>query len=142
MTHSIEVDWEDQAKVGVRRAFGSLDLRIGALKGYADGSLGSSTAYLFEPFSDAPDNHGLLSHEMQPPSAMRERILRADAAGLQICIHAIGDRAISMILDFYSDAVTQNGQRDRRFRIEHAQHLAARDFDRFAQLGVIASVQP
>jgi predicted amidohydrolase YtcJ len=136
------VDWEDQAKVGVHRAFGSSDLRIGALKGYADGSLGSSTAYFFEPFSDTPDNHGLLSHEMQPPSAMRERVLKADAAGLQICIHAIGDRAISMILDFYSDAVTQNGQRDRRFRIEHAQHVATKDFDRFAQLGVIASVQP
>ena len=136
------VDWEDQAKIGVRRSFGDLDLRIGALKGYADGSLGSHTAYFFEPFSDAPDNRGLLSHEMQPPSAMRERILKADAAGLQICIHAIGDQAISMILDFYSDAVKQNGARDRRFRIEHAQHMAAKDFDRFAQLGVIASVQP
>jgi predicted amidohydrolase YtcJ len=136
------VDWEDQAKIGVRRSFGSSDLRIGALKGYADGSLGSRTAYFFEPFSDAPDNHGLLSHEMQPPSAMRERIIKADAAGLQICIHAIGDKAISMILDFYSDAVKQNGARDRRFRIEHAQHMAAKDFDRFAQFGVIASVQP
>jgi len=136
------VDWEDQAKIGVRRAFGTSDLRIGALKGYADGSLGSRTAYFFEPFSDAPDNHGLLSHEMQPPSAMRDRIIKADAAGLQICIHAIGDQAISMILDFYSDAVIQNGARDRRFRIEHAQHMTAKDFDRFADLGVIASVQP
>jgi predicted amidohydrolase YtcJ len=136
------VDWEDQAKIGVRRAFGSSDLRVGALKGFADGSLGSHTAYFFEPFSDTPDNHGLLSHEMQPPSAMRERIIKADAAGLQICIHAIGDQAISMILDFYSDAVKQNGARDRRFRIEHAQHMAVKDFDRFAQLGVIASVQP
>ena len=96
MTYSIEVDWEDEAKVGVHRAFGSSNLRIGGLKGYADGSLGSSTPYLFEPFSDAPDNHALLSHEMQPPSAMRERILRADAAGLQIWIHAIGDWAISV----------------------------------------------
>ena len=136
------VDWEDQAKIGVRRAFGSSDLRIGALKGYADGSLGSRTAYFFEPFSDAPDNHGLLSHEMQPPSAMRDRIIKGDAAGLQICIHAIGDQAISMILDYYADAVKQNGARDRRFRIEHAQHMAAKDFDRFADLGVIASVQP
>jgi predicted amidohydrolase YtcJ len=136
------VDWEDQAKVGVRRAFGASDLRIGALKGYADGSLGSRTAYFFEPFSDTPDNHGLLSHEMQPPSAMRERIIKADAAGLQLCIHAIGDQGISMILDSYSDAVKQNGARDRRFRIEHAQHMAAKDFERFAQLGVIASVQP
>jgi predicted amidohydrolase YtcJ len=136
------VDWEDQAKIGLRRAFGAPDLRLGALKGYADGSLGSRTAYFFEPFSDTPDNRGLLSHQMQPPSAMRERIIKADAAGLQLCIHAIGDQGISMILDFFSDAVKQNGTRDRRFRIEHAQHMAAKDFERFAQLGVIASVQP
>jgi predicted amidohydrolase YtcJ len=136
------VDWDDQAKIGVRHAFGSPDLRIGALKGYADGSLGSRTAYFFEPFTDTPDNRGLFSNEMQPPSAMRERILKADAAGLQLCIHAIGDQGISTILDFYSDAVKQNGPADRRFRIEHAQHMAVKDFDRFAQLGVIASVQP
>jgi predicted amidohydrolase YtcJ len=136
------VDWEDQAKIGLGHAFGAPDLRLGALKGYADGSLGSRTAYFFEPFSDTPDNRGLLSHQMQPPSAMRERIIKADAAGLQLCIHAIGDQGISMILDFFSDAVKQNGSRDRRFRIEHAQHMAAKDFERFAQLGVIASVQP
>jgi predicted amidohydrolase YtcJ len=136
------LDWEDQAKIGLRHALGAPDLRLGALKGYADGSLGSRTAYFFEAFSDTPDNRGLLSHQMQPPSAMRERIIKADAAGLQLCIHAIGDQGISMILDFFSDAVKQNGTRDRRFRIEHAQHMAAKDFERFAQLGVIASVQP
>jgi predicted amidohydrolase YtcJ len=135
-------DWEDQAKMGVRRAFGPADLRIGALKGFADGSLGAQTAYFFEPFNDAPSNRGLLSHQMQPPAAMRDRIVKADAAGLQLCIHAIGDQAISMILDFFADAVKQNGAGDHRFRIEHAQHMAAKDFDRFAQLGVIASMQP
>jgi predicted amidohydrolase YtcJ len=135
-------DWQDQAKMGIRRAFGPADLRIGALKGFADGSLGAQTAYFFEPFNDAPGNRGLLSHEMQPPSTMRDRILGADAAGLQLCIHAIGDQGISTILDFFAAAVQQNGPADRRFRIEHAQHLAAKDFDRFAQLGVIASMQP
>jgi predicted amidohydrolase YtcJ len=136
------VDWEDQAKIGVRRAFGTSFLRIGALKGYADGSLGARTAYFFEPFVDTPGNRGLLSREMQPPSAMRERMLRADAAGLQLCTHAIGDQGISIILDFYADIVKEHGAADRRFRVEHAQHMAAKDFDRFAKLGVIASMQP
>jgi len=134
--------WDDQAKVGVHHAFGSPYLRIGALKGFADGSLGATTAYFFEPYLDAPGNRGLLSNQMQPPSAMRDRMLRADAAGLQICTHAIGDQAISIILDFYSDIVKEHGPADRRLRIEHAQHMAAKDFDRFAKLGVIASVQP
>jgi predicted amidohydrolase YtcJ len=134
--------WNEQAKIGVRHAFGSSYLRIGAVKGFADGSLGATTAYFFEPYLDAPGNHGLLSNQMQPPSAMRERMLDADAAGLQLCTHAIGDQAISIILDFYSDIVKEHGPADRRFRIEHAQHMAAKDFQRFAQLGVIASVQP
>jgi predicted amidohydrolase YtcJ len=136
------MDFEDQAKIGIRRAFGGPYLRIGAVKGYADGSLGSRTAYFFEPFSDTPDNRGLLSDEMRPPSAMRDRMLKADAAGIQLCTHAIGDQGISMILDFYADIVKQHGPADRRFRIEHAQHVAAKDFARFAQLGVIASMQP
>src|SRR5262249_44919123 len=96
------VGFEDLAKIGVGRAFGSPFLRIGALKGFADGSLGSRTAYFFEPFSDTPGNRGLLSSDMQPPAAMRDRMMKADAAGLQLCTHAIGDRAISIILDFYA----------------------------------------
>ncbi len=136
------VDFETLTKVGVRRAFGDAYLRIGAVKGFADGSLGSRTAYFFEPFSDTPENRGLLSSEMQPPAAMRDRMLKADSAGIQLCTHAIGDQGISMILDFYADIVKKHGPADRRFRIEHAQHMAAKDFDRFAQLGVIASMQP
>ncbi len=133
---------DDLAKIGVRHAFGGPYLRIGALKTFADGSLGSSTAYFFEPFTDQPNNHGLLSDAMQPLSLMRERMMKADAAGLQICTHAIGDQGISMILDLYSEVETAHGPADRRFRIEHAQHMAAKDFDRFAKLKVIASVQP
>jgi len=136
------LSWDDQAKIGIRHAFGSPYLRLGGLKGFADGSLGATTAYFFDPFLDAPGNHGLLSSQMQPPSAMRDRMLKADAAGLQICTHAIGDQGISIILDFYADIVKEHGAADRRLRIEHAQHMAAKDFDRFAQLGVIASVQP
>ncbi len=133
---------EDQTKIGIRHAFGSPFLRIGALKGYADGSLGSATAYFFEPFNDQPSNRGLLSDEMQPISLMRDRMRKADAAGLQLCTHAIGDAGISAILDIYTEIVNTHGKADRRLRIEHAQHMAAKDFDRFAQLGVIASVQP
>ena len=98
----METGWKDQTKIGVRHAFGTSFLRMGAVKGYADGSLGSETAYFFDPYTDAPDKHGLLSDEMHPPTAMRQRLQGADAAGLQLCIHAIGDRAISMILDISS----------------------------------------
>jgi predicted amidohydrolase YtcJ len=135
-------DWREQAKVGIRHAFGSSYLRMGALKGFADGSLGSGTGYFFAPYSDEPSNSGLLGKQMQPLSQMRDWMTQADAAGLQICTHAIGDRAISTVLDLYTDVVKANGEAERRFRIEHAQHMAEKDFARFAQLGVIASVQP
>jgi hypothetical protein len=134
--------WEEQARLGLRRAFGSPWLRLGALKGFADGSLGSTTAFFFDPYTDAPGTSGLLSDEMQPVEAMRDRLVGADAAGLQLCLHAIGDRAVSIVLGLYEDVLARNGPRDRRWRIEHAQHVAAGDFARFAALGVIASVQP
>jgi predicted amidohydrolase YtcJ len=138
ITHAVG----DQAKIGIRRAFGGPWLRMGAVKAFADGSLGSRTAYFFKPYDDQPNNRGLLAGEMHPISLMRDRMMRADAAGLQICTHAIGDEGISIILDLYSEIVKAHGEADRRFRIEHAQHMAAKDFDRFAQLHVIASVQP
>src|SRR5260370_30509976 len=97
----IETDWKDQGKIGVRHAFGTSWLRMGAVKGYADGSLGSETAYFFDPYTDDPKSHGLLSDEMHPPSAMLARLKGADAAGLQLCVHAIAHPGISMILDFY-----------------------------------------
>jgi predicted amidohydrolase YtcJ len=138
----LELGWYDQAKLGVHRSFGSSWLRIGAVKGYADGSLGSTTAYFFQPYTDAPQTRGLLSDEMQPINDMRVRLMAADHAGLQLCMHAIGDAGISAILDLYGDVIRANGGRDRRLRIEHAQHIAPKDFDRFAAMNVIASVQP
>jgi predicted amidohydrolase YtcJ len=138
----METGWRDQAKIGIRHSFGTSFLRLGAVKGYADGSLGSETAYFFDAYTDDPKSHGLLSDEMHPPSAMLQRLKGADAAGLQLCVHAIGDRAISMTLDMFEQIEKANGKRDRRWRIEHAQHMAAKDFARFARLGVIASVQP
>jgi hypothetical protein len=138
----METDWREQAKVGIRRAWGSSFLRLGGVKGYADGSLGSRTAYMFEPFTDDPGNRGLLSDEMHPPSAMRDRLMQADAAGLQLRVHAIGDRAISMMLDIFADIEKEHGYHDQRFAVEHAQHMAQKDFERFAKLHVIASMQP
>jgi len=73
---------------------------------------------------------------------MHDRLMQADAAGLQVRIHAIGDRAISMILDIFSDIEKEHGYHDQRFTIEHAQHMAEKDFGRFAKLHVIASMQP
>jgi len=133
---------DDLTKIGIRRSFGTPYLRIGALKSYADGSLGSATAYFFDPFVDQPQNRGFLSDAMHPVSLMRDRMMRADAAGLQLCTHAIGDQGISIILDIYSEIEKEHGAADRRWRIEHAQHMAAKDFDRFASLHVIASMQP
>ncbi len=138
----LELGWYDQAKLGVHRSFGSSWLRIGAVKGYADGSLGSTTAYFFQPYTDAPQTRGLLSDEMEPIADMRVRLMAADHAGLQLCMHAIGDAGISAILDLYGEVIRANGERDRRLRIEHAQHIAPKDFDRFAAMKVIASVQP
>jgi len=133
---------EDQVKVGIRHAWGSDYLRLGALKAFADGSLGSTTAYFFEPYTDAPNTRGLLNSEMIPLSKMRDRMMKGDAAGLQLCVHAIGDAAISQILDLYAELEKAHGAADRRWRIEHSQHVALKDFDRYAQLHVIASVQP
>ncbi|HZQ92948.1 MAG TPA: amidohydrolase [Terriglobales bacterium] len=134
--------WQEQARVGLRRAFGSPYLRMGAVKGYADGSLGSSTAYFFDPYIDQPNSRGLLSSDMQPESKMLAYMTGADAAGLQLCIHAIGDAAISKVLDMFTTVGARRSANDRRWRIEHAQHMAPGDFERFARLKVIASVQP
>jgi predicted amidohydrolase YtcJ len=138
----LETAWQDQARIGLRRAWGSSSLRVGAVKGFADGSIGSRTAALFEPYSDEPSNRGILSDEMHPPEAMRERLMKADAAGLQLRVHAIGDRAISMTLDMFAAIQQANGYHDQRMTIEHAQHLAPQDLERFAGLHVIASMQP
>jgi predicted amidohydrolase YtcJ len=117
-------------------------LRIGGLKGFADGSLGSTTALLFEPYLDAPNTSGLPGDEMFPEGAMLKRVEAADAAGLQVMIHAIGDKANDSILTIYEQVAKEHGERDRRFRIEHAQHLRAQDIPRFGRDRVVASMQP
>ena len=134
--------WERLAQTGVRAHFGSAMLRTGGLKGFADGSLGSTTALFYEAYKDAPNTSGIGSDEMFPEGAMLERVRGADRAGLQVMIHAIGDRANDIILSIYEQVENENGDRDRRFRIEHAQHLRAQDISRFARDRVIASMQP
>jgi predicted amidohydrolase YtcJ len=140
--HQPLATWEHLAAVGLRADFGGEKLHIGALKGFADGSLGSTTALFFEPYLDAPNTSGLANSEMIPESKMQKHILDADRASLQVAVHAIGDKANHMVLDMYEEAERQNGARDRRFRIEHAQHLRMEDIPRFGKLHVIASMQP
>jgi hypothetical protein len=114
-------------------------LRIGGLKGFMDGSLGSHTAAFFEPFTDTPGDSGFLINRLDD---MRAWIAGADAAGLHVMVHAIGDRAIAELLDIYLDVAREHGDRDRRFRIEHAQHIRPADIDRFAAQDIVASMQP
>ena len=134
--------WERLARTGVRAHFGSAMLRVGGLKGFSDGSLGSTTALFYDPYRDDPGTSGIPGDEMFPEGAMLERVLKADKAGLQIMIHAIGDRANDLILSIFEQAEKVNGVRDRRFRIEHAQHLRSQDMPRFSRDKVIASMQP
>jgi predicted amidohydrolase YtcJ len=135
--------WEAPARTGVRAGFGDEWIHLGALKGFADGSLGSTTAMFDQPYNDAPNTSGIPNAMMLPEGNMLKMALGADKAGLQLAVHAIGDKANATMLDIYEQVEKQNGARpDRRWRIEHAQHLRPADFDRFAKLGVIASVQP
>ncbi|HEX5447355.1 MAG TPA: amidohydrolase [Pirellulales bacterium] len=132
-------DWQELADVGVQRGFGGPWLTIGGLKGFCDGSLGSSTAKMFRPYLNEPQSTGVF---VTSPQRLEEWVASADRAGLAVAVHAIGDRANSIMLDVFAAAGQANGPRDRRFRIEHAQHVRPEDFERFATVGVIASMQP
>jgi predicted amidohydrolase YtcJ len=138
-------EYRAPAGTGVMAGFGGDWIRTGALKGFADGSLGSTTALFFEPYNDAPQTRGLFNAMMLPEGHMLQMAQPADAAGLQLAIHAIGDRAIHEILAMYEEIVRRNGPgptQGRRWRIEHVQHLRVSDYEAFARLGVIASMQP
>jgi hypothetical protein len=133
--------WKKLGEAGVSHGMGSDFLKLGAVKAFADGSLGSRTAWMFEPFDDDSGNCGLPMEIMNPSSKMEALTRGADEAQIQLCIHAIGDRAISEVLDIYAKLGGDQAAR-HRFRIEHAQHVRPGDFARFARLGVIASMQP
>ena len=132
-------EWQDLVHDIAENGRGDEMLTTGALKGFMDGSLGSHTAAMLEPFTDAPDDLGML---INPVDDMRGWVTAADAAGLHVAVHAIGDSAIRDLLDIYLDAAEKNGRRDRRFRMEHAQHIHPDDLHRFAAQDVVASMQP
>jgi len=132
-------DWHTVADSVRRHGAGDDWVRIGGVKGYMDGSAGSRTAFFFEPFSDSAGYRGLMR---QPESDMRAWVGAADSAGLQIAVHAIGDRANAIILAIYDSVAHAHGARDRRFRVEHAQHLRPEDIPRFGAQRVVASMQP
>jgi len=113
-------------------------LRWGGLKGFMDGSLGSTTAWFYQPFLDNPKSSGLY---VTDTTKMHDWVLAADSAGLHIAVHAIGDRANDFILNVFEEAENKI-LRDHRFRVEHAQHLTQQAIPRFAQLHVIPSMQP
>ncbi len=114
---------------------------LGSLKGFSDGSLGSSTAWLSESYENQEDNFGL-PNDIVLDGRLEKWSKDADKNHLQICIHAIGDKANSFLLDMYEKIKNENPVWDRRFRIEHAQHLKDKDVKRFSELGVLASMQP
>jgi predicted amidohydrolase YtcJ len=126
-------------QTGLCTGLGDDWIRLGALKILADGSMGAGTAAFFEPYADEPGSRGLLIY---PPEDLAAMILEADAARFQLAVHAIGDRANSLVLDAFEKAARANGPRDRRLRIEHAQVVRRADIARFKALGVIASIQP
>jgi hypothetical protein len=138
-TYHVLGDWRMAAESLRIRGPGDDMLRTAGVKGFVDGSLGSTTAWFDQPFSDAPSTSGLT---VTPLDSLRRWIGRADSAGLQVAVHAIGDRANGWLLDVFDSVAQAHGPRDRRFRIEHAQHLRRADIPRFAALGVIPSMQP
>lgn len=134
--------WQKQADWVREHGVGDGWLKLGGLKAFMDGSLGSTTAYFFKPYTDAPNTSGLLADDLVSSETFQNQLRLSDQAGLQLSIHAIGDKANHLLLNFYEAMEKQNGPRDRRPRIEHAQHLVPEDVPRFARLGVIASMQP
>lgn len=132
---------EKLSGLGIGKNFGNDFLKIGTLKAFMDGSLGSTTAWFHEPYQDAPQTSGLPSAEFLS-GRLESRIREADQADLQVAVHAIGDRANRELLDLFAKIVRENGPKDRRFRVEHAQHLDPEVIPRFRELGVIASMQP
>jgi len=131
--------WQRLDSFVKQNGFGNDMLRWGGLKGFVDGSLGSTTAWFYQPYLDAPKSTGL---QVTDTNLLRQWILSADAAGLHIATHAIGDRANDWILNVYEEAENKNGAKDRRMRVEHAQHLTAQAIPRFAALHIIPSMQP
>lgn len=140
--------WKEMADKGIRVGAGDEWIRLGALKGHIDGIMGTSSARFFEPYSNDSNNRGRWRPLMVNDKGefvegkFLGYMLNADRAGLQLTVHAIGDEANNVLLNYLEELNKQNGKRDRRFRLVHAQVLAQQDFKRLGQLGVVAEVQP
>ena len=140
--------WKELSDRGIKVGAGDDWIRLGALKGHIDGIMGTSTARFRQPYSNNPNNRGrwrpLMVNEKGEfvEGKFLGYMLDADRAGLQITVHAIGDEANNVLLNYLEELNRQNGKRDRRFRLVHAQVLAPEDFKRLGQLGVVAEVQP
>ncbi len=144
LTVRVDLHWpiafrNEVAAIGAEANFGNDFVRIGGVKGFMDGSLGSSTARMFDGYASDPTNTGVF---VTQPDLMRNLVRSADSAGLSVAVHAIGDRANAELLNLFGEVSKANGPRDRRFRIEHVQHLRVEDYPRFKALGVVASMQP
>jgi len=131
--------WKDMKEQVEREGRGDRWISTGGVKGFVDGSLGSHTAAFLEPYTDLQTDTGLFVNSEED---LYNWILESDKAGLQVVIHAIGDEAINFLLNAYEKVAAENGERDRRFRIEHSQHIAPADIERYGKQRVIASMQP
>jgi predicted amidohydrolase YtcJ len=145
-TYFMDEDWAGHVKDVEEFPVRDDMYHIAGFKGFMDGSLGSRTAYMREPYSDAPAGtpypRGQLTAEAADAESFRRQIAMIDARGHQSAIHSIGDEANHLLLDAYEWAIKKNKPRDARHRIEHAQHLHVEDIPRFGRLGVVASMQP
>jgi len=140
--------WQEMSDRGIKGGSGDEWIRLGALKGHIDGIMGTSTARFFAGYTNDPANHGKWRPLMVDEKGnfvegkFLKYMLDADQAGLQITVHAIGDEANNVLLNYLEELNRQNGPRDRRFRLVHAQVLAPDDLKRLGKLGVVAEVQP
>lgn len=132
-------EWQKAAEYKRQHGTGDAWLRWGGVKGFVDGSLGSTTAWFHQPYDDAPETAGLTVIE---PETLRAQIVAANQADLHVTVHAIGDRANDWLLDAFEKVQQAGPKKDWRFRIEHAQHLTPAAIKRFGSLGVVASMQP
>ena len=145
--------WQSMATLGIQVGFGDEWIRFGAVKAWIDGIMGNSSARFYEPYTHNPGSRGIWRDIMFPferspdnPEDMQSRLerlaLQADAANIQLTVHAIGDEANGYLMDMLERIVARNGERDRRFRLVHAQVMTDRDIQRGGDLKIVAEMQP
>jgi predicted amidohydrolase YtcJ len=130
---------ENYENIGIHAMFGDPMIQLGTMKVFSDGSMGAGSALFFTPYTDEPSTSGI---PIYPEAELYQLIEKVDAKGLQVATHAIGDKANHWVLNAYQNAIQKSGRKNARHRIEHAQVVTDTDLSRFAELGVIASIQP